>query len=167
MNQALTVAALVLALGIAAPAPAHADGYTWALPGIGSVSIPLTTGNTLIAGYDIILKSAVEGASTRVGTIFTGTKEQLDLNLGAVNAWHVPGSPVQPFLSLSHDVRSNLPFLTQYTDLQVHLFARYDTNLGKIGGGVAAGYTPTCINPAPASPTAYAPELGPKLALLR
>lgn len=130
LNKVAMVAVLLSGMGLSV----NADPIQWELPfGVGSVQFPFQT-NRMVGGYDLILNKPIGGFSTDVAHFFRIFNAQV----GAV------GDPkenaVQPYLAAGIELSEKLPILSQYTNLSIDAFGRWDTTVGKAGAGFAASY---------------------------
>ena len=149
----LTKALLVVGLLSGAAFPLHADTLQWNVPNLGLINLNLSTTQTLI-GYDAVLKQSIAGASL---PIYTDPHNIVTLQVGADAPWQSNGATVEPLVLMGHNLMKEIPMLAQFPNAAVNVFARWSTEQGKAGVGVAFSYafggvaTPT-PSPAPVAP---------------
>jgi hypothetical protein len=113
---------------------ASADPLVWQVPYFGTVNLNLQTTEAVL-GYDAVLKQAIGGVSLPV---YTDPKGILTLQVGADAPWQNNNATVEPLILAGHDILKEIPSLSQYKTLHLNVFARYASEQGKAGVGVAA-----------------------------
>lgn len=123
----------------------------WDVPYVGTFNLNLNATEALL-GYDAVLKQAIGGASLPV---YSDPKGIVALQLGAVAPWPSNRSTIEPYFAAGHDFAKEIPGLNQYNSIHLNLFARYASDLGKVGLGCSFSYSfagPPVTVPNPAVP---------------